>query len=222
MPSGLTCQVCTVLHLVSTVAGRLIALTVGKKQQEMNHLWAKSIISWAVSKSIQAFTVLSSLSASHPSSAKGSDSSPSLRLNPCDSGQQLSTPETPDNIQLQPSHWPPQAYTSIHPPQRNASLLFQTGLFFCVSHSPDSKYIFPLFSPFYFTRSEKKKNEGSDGPHFSSTFLFSLTSVFFLHSPAVLPWPVLVCGLASECFSPTVERQPKVWERWMPESLSSS
>ena len=127
--------------------------------------------------------------------------------------------ETPDNKQLQPSHWPlPRLQRHLPTTKTNTLLSFQR-FFFSSSphHIPVPQFFFfflfyllllLFFFFFFLTWSEKrKKNEGSDGSHFSSTFLFSLTSRFLALPP--LPGPSLARVSASVCFSPMVERQPK-------------
>lgn len=108
--------------------------------------------------------------------------------------------------------------TYIYPPQTNtlhSSHSRQVFFFFLPLFVPTiplhscAKYIFSFLlppPPLFLVR--RKKNEGSDGSHFSSTFLFSLTSHFLALPP--LPSPILdVCVWVRVCFSPMVERQPK-------------
>ncbi len=161
----------------------------------------------------------------------------SAPLTRASSSARLGGLETLDNKQLQPSHWPPHACTGIYPPQTNTLLSFQTGFFppfSSPSHSLVAQNSFSFFfysSLLFLPEERRKKNEGSDGSHFSSTFLFSLTSRFL--ALPLLPGHQTVCVCVCVCVSVSVcvgecvflphgWASAWVWERWMPESLSLS
>lgn len=86
----------------------------------------------------------------------------------------------------------PHAYTGIYLQQTHTLLSVFFFCFFTIP-LPSAENIFSFFLFFFFNlKCEGEKNEGSDGSHFSSTFLFSLTSRFL--ALPLLPSPSLcVC-----------------------------
>lgn len=157
--------------------------------------------------------------ASHPSLGKGSDSSPSPRLSPSDSVQQLSMPGgawrppiTNRSSQAAGRSTPTPAF---YPPQTNTFLSFQAGLSFpsLFLHCPTlqlHKIHFLFYSVLFFSPEvRRKKMKEVTGPIFPPLF-YSLSPLVFLLSHCC-PAPACVCVGVSVCvcFSPMVERQPK-------------
>lgn len=133
----------------------------------------------------------------------------SAPLTRASSSARLGGLETPDNKQLQPSHWPPHAYAGIYPPQTNTLLSFQTGFIFPSLHrpNPQSHKIRFFFYSFFFFYLKWEEMKEVTGPIFPPLF-YSLSPLVFLLSHCC---PVLdfMCVCVCLCVSPMVERQPK-------------
>lgn len=160
--------------------------------QTTKNLWDESELSCGFSNSLQAFAALSSLLASNPSLGKDFDSSPYPRLRPAawHAWGAWRDPITSRSNQVTVL---PQAYTGIY---KNKHLALIPDSNFPVAQNTFS---FLIFSPLFSLKCEckKKKNEGSDGSHFSP-LLYSLSPLVFLLSHFCLV-PVCVCVSLSVC-----------------------